>query len=67
MTGTRTRATGCYAPAAGERETAAVAPVRILIADDHKIVRDGLRALLEREPDFRVVGEASNGRDQKEP
>ena len=43
-----------------------MAPVRILIADDHKIVRDGLRALLEREPDFRVVGEASNGREAVE-
>ncbi len=36
---------------------------RILLADDHKIVRDGLRALLEREADFEVVGEAENGRE----
>jgi len=35
----------------------------ILLADDHKIVRDGLRALLEREDDMAVVGEAENGRD----
>ena len=33
----------------------------ILIADDHQIVRDGLRSLLEAEPDFEVVGEASSG------
>jgi DNA-binding NarL/FixJ family response regulator len=33
----------------------------ILIADDHKIVRDGLRSLLEAEPDFEVVGEAASG------
>ena len=35
----------------------------ILIADDHRIFRDGLRRLLEVEPDFEVVGEASDGRD----
>lgn len=34
---------------------------RILIADDHPIFRDGLRKLLEAEPDFRVIGEASDG------
>jgi two-component system, NarL family, nitrate/nitrite response regulator NarL len=37
--------------------------VRILIADDHRIFRDGLRRLLEVEPDFEIVGEASDGRD----
>ncbi len=35
--------------------------VRILIADDHTIFRDGLRRLLEAEPEFEVVGEASDG------
>jgi len=35
--------------------------IRILIADDHPIVRDGLRRLLETEPDFRVVGQAADG------
>ncbi len=34
---------------------------RILIADDHPIFRDGLRKLLESEPGFQVVGEASDG------
>ncbi len=37
-------------------------PVRILIADDHTILLKGLRLLLERERDFIVVGEASDGR-----
>jgi len=37
--------------------------VRILIADDHSVVRAGLRALLERHGHFRVVAEASNGED----
>jgi two-component system nitrate/nitrite response regulator NarL len=36
-------------------------PVRILLADDHPIFRDGLRRLLEAEPDLKVVGEASDG------
>lgn len=35
---------------------------RIFLADDHSIVRDGIRALLEKERDFEVVGEAGNGR-----
>lgn len=35
--------------------------VRILIVDDHKILRDGLRALLEEEPDMIVLAEAEDG------
>ena len=38
-------------------------PIRILLADDHTVVRDGLRALLEKQPDMEVVGEAADGRD----
>jgi DNA-binding NarL/FixJ family response regulator len=34
---------------------------KILIADDHKIMREGLRNLLEKQADFEVVGEAENG------
>lgn len=36
---------------------------RILIVEDHTLLRDGLRALLAREPDLEVAGEADNGRD----
>lgn len=36
--------------------------VRILVADDHKIVRDGLRSLLEKTPDMEVVAEGEDGR-----
>ena len=36
---------------------------RILLADDHKIMRDGLRSLLEQQPDMQVVGEAEDGRE----
>lgn len=38
-------------------------PIRILLADDHAILRRGLRALLEREDDMEVVGEAADGRE----
>ena len=37
--------------------------VRILLADDHNILRDGMRLLLERQPGFEVVGEAGDGRE----
>ncbi len=36
--------------------------VRVLIADDHRVVRDGLRYLLDQEPDIDVVGQAGDGR-----
>lgn len=38
-------------------------PTRIIIAEDHTILREGLRALLSSQPDFEIVGEAENGRD----
>lgn len=37
--------------------------VRVLLADDHAILRSGLRLLLERDPDMAVVGEATDGRE----
>lgn len=36
-------------------------PIQILIADDHRIFREGLRKLLEAEPNFRIAGEAGDG------
>ncbi|MCK9376721.1 MAG: response regulator transcription factor [Syntrophobacterales bacterium] len=38
-------------------------PIRIILADDHQIVRQGLRMLLEAEPDMVVIAEACNGRE----
>ncbi|MGW5439529.1 response regulator [Nocardia asteroides] len=38
-------------------------PTRILLADDHALVRSGLRMILDNEPDLRVVAEAANGFD----
>lgn len=37
--------------------------VRLLVADDHKIFRQGIKKLLEEEPDLQVVGEAADGRE----
>jgi DNA-binding NarL/FixJ family response regulator len=37
--------------------------IKALLVDDHAVVRDGLRALLQAQPDMEVVGDASNGRD----
>ena len=36
--------------------------IRVLLADDHKIIRDGLRTLIDKEPGMEVVAEAENGR-----
>jgi len=36
-------------------------PIRVLIADDHPVVRDGLRAMLATQPDMELVGEAATG------
>jgi DNA-binding NarL/FixJ family response regulator len=41
-------------------------PIRVLLADDHQIVREGLRALLNSDEDIQVVGEASDGREAVE-
>ena len=41
-------------------------PLRILIADDHEIVRQGIRALLKSHPGWEVCGEATNGREAVE-
>lgn len=38
-------------------------PVHILLADDHEVVRKGLRALLETQPGWKVIGEATDGRE----
>jgi DNA-binding NarL/FixJ family response regulator len=38
-----------------------VEAIKILIVDDHPVVREGIGSMLKREPDFKIVGEASNG------
>ena len=43
--------------------TTTTTPVRILLADDHTVMRNGLRLLLERQPNLKVIGEAADGRE----
>ena len=38
-------------------------PIRVLIVDDHAVVRSGIRLLLDQEPDIEPVGEAGSGRE----
>ena len=40
--------------------------IRLLIADDHALVRSGLRSMLQREPGIEILGEARNGREAVE-
>ena len=37
--------------------------ITVFLADDHAVVRDGLRVLLEAQPDIRVIGDAADGRE----
>jgi YesN/AraC family two-component response regulator len=41
----------------------AESPIRVLLADDHHLVRQGIRALLEKAGDMEVVGEAADGEE----
>ncbi|MBC7254878.1 MAG: response regulator transcription factor [Chloroflexi bacterium] len=53
--------TGIASPEAVEQE--ATGRIRVLLADDHLVVREGTRQIIEREPDLVVVAEASDGRE----
>jgi DNA-binding NarL/FixJ family response regulator len=46
-----------------QQEESGLTTTRILIADDHQVVRSGLRTILEDHPGFEVVGEAENGQE----
>jgi len=43
--------------------TSTATPIRVLITDDHALVRAGIHALLDKQPHMEVVAEASNGRE----
>jgi DNA-binding NarL/FixJ family response regulator len=53
-------------PAAKTKAREKLKKIRILIADDHPIFRDGLRKLLSLEEDFQVIGEAEDGKEAVE-
>lgn len=54
---------GTTESAAAATPDAATSAIRILVADDHPVVRDGLVAILSTQPDFDVVGEAGDGKE----
>lgn len=47
-------------PIDGNRTSSGPSPIRLVLVDDHELVRQGLRALIEAEPDLKVVAEAAN-------
>jgi PAS domain S-box-containing protein len=58
------RTSGKMAPASpnvSEESVASASPIRVLLADDQKILREGLSALLRDHPDLEIVGEAADG------
>lgn len=56
-------ATTCIAPEAVEMRSRPTPRIRVLVADDHAMVRQGLRTVLETEAGFQVCGEAFDGRE----
>jgi DNA-binding NarL/FixJ family response regulator len=51
------------APFLAERSAARPSSIRVLLADDHRIFREGLVELLEEQPDIELVGEAADGEE----
>ncbi len=49
-----------------ERPSAESKPIRVLVVDDHAIIRKGMRAVLDLKPDIELVGEAENGKQALE-
>jgi DNA-binding NarL/FixJ family response regulator len=45
------------------RESAHMCPARILVADDHDVVRQGLRSLIQEQPQWKIIAEVKEGRD----
>ena len=53
--------TGAAGPGTGVGRGTVAAPIRVVLADDHAVVRGGLRALIEAQPGLAVIGEAADG------
>jgi DNA-binding NarL/FixJ family response regulator len=56
----------CCKSSLGRKLGCAMDSVRLLVADDHEVVRNGVRSLLEAQPGWQVMAEASNGREAVE-
>ena len=59
----RNPASSILARSEGQTRSQTAPPIRVIIADDHTVVRQSLRYLLEAQPGLSVVGEAANGRE----
>jgi DNA-binding NarL/FixJ family response regulator len=55
-----------YSSPPDAQDSGAINPIRVLLADDHALVRAGIRSLLDKLPGVEVVGEASNGHEALE-
>ncbi len=53
-------------PPGGQRRPPKTIRIRLLLADDHRVLREGLRSILESRPDLQVVGEAADGEEAVE-
>ena len=51
---------------AANKKKVSLVEIKVLLADDHAVLREGMRQLLEREKDIRVIGEASDGEETVE-
>ena len=61
--GTEQAVSACNMSGGPARLAARTAGIRVLIADDHTVVREGLAAIIGRQPDMHVVAEGNNGRE----
>src|SRR6185436_4008460 len=60
------RSAGCRDHASGADPGGTVTPIRLVVVDDHMVFREGLRALLGRVDNIKIVGEAANTQDAVE-
>src|SRR5262245_56361525 len=51
----------CQFPMMSQIEGSTMTPIKVVVADDHALFRDGLRKILSAEKDILVIGEAANG------
>ena len=57
------RAFGCFAGGRHQIRCGVASPIRILAVDDHPLLREGIAALVNSQPDMKLIAEAANGRE----